>query len=108
MAVEVERDRDAAVTEPLLNYLRVNPRSKRQRRRRVAQIVKANARQAGRLDSTVKGVREEARVQRLACSRRKDMIVGLSPAEAQSITCALRSAREDGELARVSVVRSCD
>jgi 4-diphosphocytidyl-2-C-methyl-D-erythritol kinase len=31
-----------------------------------------------------------------------------SPAEAQSITRALRSAREDGELARVSVVRSCD
>jgi len=30
------------------------------------------------------------------------------PAEAQSITRALRSAREDGELARVSVVRSCD
>lgn len=64
MAVEVESDRDAGVSEPLADNLRVDSRYESESCGRVPQVVETDPWQARRFDTPIEGVGKEARVGR--------------------------------------------
>jgi len=88
VAVQIERNRNARMPQPLLRDFRVDTRGQQMRRMAMAQIMQSHARQLVRAEELFKRMGEAARLQGPAIGFHHNvMIVGQSHAEFEKVFC---------------------